>query len=58
MTEEPMKPTERDAVEEDGDEIFTPMPTTCIRWNCGGTVKPTRGFHVCDRCHCSYGPAK
>jgi hypothetical protein len=41
------------AVEEDGDEIFTPIPETC---HCGGAVALRDGFHKCGKCGGSYGP--
>lgn len=54
--------------EEDGDEIFTPMPPKCLRmvhrWpsipliqTCGGEVRVVDGFYVCSDCGVSYGPA-
>jgi len=53
-------------VEEDGDEVFTPMPTHCTLWGCisafhGRRLPPAplfrndRGFMECSRCGCSYG---
>jgi hypothetical protein len=46
------------AVEEDGDEIFTPIPAVCGRFGCGGLVWPEGGFHRCAKCGGSYGPVK
>lgn len=55
------------AIEEDGDEVFTPMPTHCIRFDCATTFdryqrqppaplfRNKRGFMECSRCHSSYG---
>ena len=49
-------------IEEDGDEVFTPMPKTCGVWGCtGGEVKPRRGhaggmWMMCANGH-SYGEA-
>jgi hypothetical protein len=34
-----MKEPPEIAVEEDGDEVFTPMPTHCIRWECRNTYE-------------------
>lgn len=51
-------------VEEDGDEIFTPMPEYCEhltkRLGHSERVKLVveKGFLVCPECHCSYGPTK
>jgi hypothetical protein len=54
------------AVEEDGDEIITPMPTYCMRCRVGFTHdgKPMYallfergGFICCSVCGGSYGPA-
>ena len=42
-------------VEEDGDEIFAPIPEVCAIWNCKGSVRPEKGFHKCDKCGTSYG---
>lgn len=49
-------------VEEDGDEIFTPMPEKCEYWQCRFSKKDTKlvkekGFMVCPVCRKSYGPA-
>jgi hypothetical protein len=32
------------AVEEDGDEVFTPMPTHCTRWECSNTYEWNRAL--------------
>lgn len=47
-------------VEEDGDEIITPMPKACTRWPCIDSGKDRRlvkrkGFMVCPVCSHSYG---
>lgn len=47
-------------VEEDGDEIFTPMPAKCLKWYCqqlSALVLPnySTGNHECTNCHGSYG---
>lgn len=65
------KPTPQQlGIEEDGDEIVTPIPKSCRRhiaigaWGdgnfseCGGKIVVAHGNHECDRCGCSYGPAK
>lgn len=57
------------AVEEDGDEVFTPMPKVCrigtvinkigksSGWeNCGGAIRSIDGFWRCEICGASYGP--
>jgi len=52
------------AIEEDGDEIFVPMPQQCTRWECqyafgnhGKNTKlaPKGGFMCCPNCGASYG---
>ena len=43
------------AVEEDGDEIFTPIPKLCVIWSCNGFVHKRENFWKCDRCGTSYG---
>ena len=52
----------RVAVEEDGDEIFTPMPTHCVKRQCrkdgGGLIVERGGFMVCETCGSSYGKAE
>jgi hypothetical protein len=48
------------AVEEDGDEIFTPMPKECHGWPARhepAPVVPMNGFMRCEHCKASYGPA-
>lgn len=61
----PAPPPAGEAVEEDGDEVFTPMPTKCRVWlnyprhgQCNGDVKPDGGFHKCQKCGVSYGPVQ
>ncbi len=47
------------AVEEDGDEIFTPMPTECTGFpmpHPPARVVPLDGFMRCEHCGLSYGP--
>lgn len=53
-------------VEEDGDEIFTPMPEHCLKFGCsfgkpgegtGTKLVNRKGFMVCPRCGGSYGVA-
>jgi hypothetical protein len=51
------------SVEEDGDEIFTPIPKKCVVcWNqfgiIGGIRETSRGFMECEICGCSYGKVK
>jgi hypothetical protein len=47
--------------------VFVPMPKVCQRWlsnntgpggggSCGGKIRPSGGFHKCNRCGASYGP--
>jgi len=48
-----MRPT----VEEDGDEIFTPMPTRCVRYDCRGRVRKQGRWMRCEKCGASYGEA-
>ena len=58
-------------VEEDGDEIFTPIPKTCTIWRqrfptdmpwegraCSGRIVATGGFYKCQGCGASFGPVK
>lgn len=48
-------------VEEDGDEIFTPMPKHCTKFCCRHVrqkLVKRKGFMVCPRCETSYGKAK
>jgi len=48
-------------VEEDGDEIITPMPNSCQRFSCREhhpKLENVNGFMVCPRCKTSYGDAK
>lgn len=54
------------AVEEDGEDIFTPMQRQCTRWECqyafgnrgaNTTLAPKGGFMCCPNCGVSYGPA-
>jgi len=55
-----MKPEElADGVEEDGEEIITPMPATCPTWKCDGAklVINEVGYWVCPNCGGSYGYA-
>ncbi len=51
-----MKKTKND-VEEDGEEVFSPMPKTCIIYKCNKAklIKNKKGFMVCSKCGCSYG---
>lgn len=49
--------TTRERVEEDGDEVFTPIPSCCTYPSCGGSIKPINGFYACEQCGRSYGPA-
>ncbi len=45
-------------VEEDGDEVFTPMPKFCVKFPCNQKQVPLEnrdGFMVCSNCQCSYG---
>ena len=49
---------DENAVEEDGDEVFTPIPEICVIWNCGGKVRPHKGFHICEKCSTSYGKVR
>ena len=46
-------------VEEDGDEIFTPMPKYCLKCRNGTLSEPLspdkNGFMVCPKCGGSYG---
>ena len=45
-------------VEEDGDEVFTPMPTHCANLNCHNSPLVNRnGFMVCPSCNGSFGRA-
>lgn len=39
------------------DQPITPMPKRCTVWPCKGRVRPSGGFHKCDTCGVSYGPA-
>lgn len=47
--------------EEDGEDVFTPMPKRCRAWRdgdyCDGkvVVQKGTGFHVCEKCGVSYG---
>lgn len=61
--------TQQHEVEEDGDEVFTPMPKTCPQWRvtdpktlngqiCGGKVENMGGFMRCKICFASFGPAE
>lgn len=55
------------STEEDGEDVFTPMPTLCTVWRdsttvttggyCNGkvVVQKGTGFHVCEKCGVSYG---
>lgn len=46
------------SVEEDGDEIFTPMPRSCQRFACREhhlKLENRNGFMCCPRCGVSYG---
>jgi len=47
------------AIEEDGDEIFTPMPKYCLKWPCCTKKEPLiinrKGFLCCPICGGSYG---
>lgn len=48
-------------VEEDGDEVFTPMPRSCQRFACREhhpKLENKNGFMCCPRCGVSYGAAK
>lgn len=48
------------AVEEDGDEICTPIPNSCQRFACKEhhpKLENVNGFMVCPRCKASYGKA-
>ena len=50
-------------VEEDGDEVFTPISMGCQQWKCvrdaGGKIVPLvkldNGFWTCPNCKGSYG---
>jgi hypothetical protein len=49
------------AVEEDGDEIFTAMPTFCSHWPCKQekiALRVEEGFWRCPKCGKSYGQAE
>ena len=44
--------------EEDGDEIFTPMPEFCLKWPCcikKQSLICVNGFMLCPICNGSYG---
>lgn len=46
-------------VEEDGDEIATPMPKFCTAFVCHGkdhSLVKQNGFMICPWCKVSYGP--
>ncbi len=60
--EEPTIPKESDAepgtVEEDGDEVFTPIPEYCVVCSNKGIearIEEREGFYVCSACGNSYG---
>ena len=60
-----MKKVEPINVEEDGDEIFLPIPKKCTMWKCNietnylkAPVIVRDGFHVCSNCGVSYGGAR
>jgi hypothetical protein len=51
-------PAGRVSTEEDGDEVFTPMPKFCQRLFCREhrpRLVKRNGFMVCPRCSVSYG---
>lgn len=46
------------AIEEDGDEVFTRTPKTCLQWKCRNKpnkLENRKGFMVCPNCGGSYG---
>jgi hypothetical protein len=48
-------------VEEDGEEIFTPIPKMCSGWPLPHEPAPVRemmGFMRCEYCKASFGPAQ
>ncbi len=52
-----LEPVPDVAIEEDGDEIFTPMPKRCPK--CIAILKRNRrGFMACTKCGASYGKAR
>jgi len=44
-------------VEEDGEDIFSPMPKRCLEFKCNGAVleQDRKGFMYCPACGGSYG---
>lgn len=44
-------------VEEDGDDVFPPMPKKCVIPSCkkAKIVVNSKGYYVCSKCGCSYG---
>lgn len=43
-------------VEEDGEDVFLPMPKHCIKFPCNGEIKlDKKGFMSCTICGASYG---
>lgn len=45
-------------IEEDGDEIFTPIPKVCSNGLCRGIIAEKNGFAVCGVCGGSYGSTR